>query len=55
MFQQIEKNPNLGPFWSLFAQIWAKINFPRKKALLVFKYSHYQQSGKNQKKLMTHS
>ena len=43
IFQKIQKPI----FWghvailAYFAQIWAKMNFPRKKALLVFKYSNY--------------
>ena len=31
----------LGPFWAIFAQMWATINFPAKTALSVFKYSDY--------------
>ena len=30
-----------GPFWALFAQIWAKMTFPKKRALSVLKYSNY--------------
>ena len=43
IFQKIQKTL----FWGheaildFFAQIWAKMNFPRKKALSVFKYSNY--------------
>ena len=39
----------------LFVQIWGKINFPRKRALSVFKYQFYLPPCKNQKKLVTHS
>ena len=36
------KNNVLGPFWTFFAQIWVKMNFPGKtNALSVFKYSNY--------------
>ena len=28
IFQKNSKSPILGPFWALFAQIWAQINFP---------------------------
>ena len=31
IFQKIKTKPLLEPFWPLFAQIWAKINFPGKK------------------------
>ena len=32
----------MGPFWTFFAQIWVKMNFPGKtNALSVFKYSNY--------------
>ena len=48
--KMFQKNPILGPFWALFAQIWAKMNFPEKRALSAFKYSNYllscQKSGK---------
>ena len=40
-----QKNPPKtlfwGPFWSLFAQIWEKMIFPKKRALSVLKYSNY--------------
>ena len=40
-----QKNPPKtlfwGPFWSLFAQIWAKMIFPKERALSVLKYSNY--------------
>ena len=40
-----QKNPPKtlfwGPFWSLFAQIWAKMIFPKKRALSVLKYPNY--------------
>ena len=36
-----KKTPILGPFWALFAQIWAKMNFPEKRTLSAFKYSNY--------------
>ena len=35
------KNHILGPFWALFAQIWATMNIPGKWALSVFKCSNY--------------
>ena len=41
IFQKIQKT-YLWLFWTLFAQIWAKIIFPGKKnAQSVFKYSNY--------------
>ena len=45
IFQRIQKNPIL-----LFAQIWAKINSPEKRSLLVFKYSSYLPLGKKSEK-----
>ena len=45
IFQKIQKNPIL-----LFAQIWAKINSPEKRSLLVFKYSSYLPLGKKSEK-----
>ena len=39
IFQNISKNPKtpiLGPFWALFAQIWAKINFHGKMVSVNF-------------------
>ena len=30
------KNPISGTFWALFAQIWAKMNFPGKKCSVSF-------------------
>ena len=41
----------LGPFWDVFAQTWAKINFPGEKALSVFEYSSYLTSCKNSEKI----
>ena len=41
------KNPILGPFWALFVQIWAKMNFPGKKSLSVFRYLNYLQLCQN--------
>ena len=40
------------PFWACghFAQIWAKMNFPRKKSLSVFKYSNYLSSCQKSEK-----
>ena len=35
-FFKKKKNPTWGPFWALFAQIWAKINFPGKRRLCKF-------------------
>ena len=42
-FFKKSKNSILGPFWSLFAQIWAKMTFPEKKGSvkLNIKYSYY--------------
>ena len=34
-FSKNRKNPIFGPFWALFAQIWADINFPEKKKGIV--------------------
>ena len=41
--QKIQKTLFLGhvAIFAFFAQIWAKMNFPRKKPLSVFKYSNY--------------
>ena len=47
---KISKNPNLGLFWVLFAQILAKINFLRKKKLSVFKYTNYLPSSQGSEK-----
>ena len=55
--KMFQKNPILGPFWTLFAQIWAKMNFPKKGALLCqhlntpIIYYH----AKNLEKLMSYS
>ena len=35
LFEKIQ-NPILEPFWDLFAQIWAKTNFPGKKGSTSF-------------------
>ena len=40
------KNLTLGPFWNLFAQIYAKMSFSEKKPLPAFKYSYYLPSCK---------
>ena len=41
-FKKSEKKTILGPFWALFAKIWAKMNFlGKKRALPVFRYSNY--------------
>ena len=31
-----QKNPTWGPFWVLFAKMWAKMNFPGKKGSASF-------------------
>ena len=49
-FSKNPKNTILGPFWALFAQIWAKMKVPGKKALLVFKYSNYLPSCQKSEK-----
>ena len=44
VFQKIQKKPPiLGQFGALFAQIWAKTSFPRKKGCVSFRYSNYLQ------------
>ena len=35
IFQKTE-NPTFGPFWALFAEFWAKMNFPGKKGSVSF-------------------
>ena len=35
-FLEKSKKPYLRSFWALFAQIWAKMNFPRKKGSVSF-------------------
>ena len=35
-FKKIQKEPIMEPFWALFPQIWAKINFPGKKSSASF-------------------
>ena len=55
-FSKSKKKPILGPFWALFAQICAKMNFPGEKAYLslsIFELSTIVQ--KNEKNLMSHS
>ena len=47
-FLKNPKKPILGRFWVFFPQIWAKMNFPGKKAQSFFKYSSYLHA-KNQK------
>ena len=36
LFQKVQKETYLGPFWALFTQIWAKISFPGKKSYVSF-------------------
>ena len=55
-FSKSKKKPILGPFWALFAQICAKMNFPGEKVYLslsIFELSTIVQ--KNEKNLMSHS
>ena len=54
-FSKSKKKPILGPFWALFAQICAKMNFPGEKVYLslsIFELSTIVQ--KNEKNLMSH-
>ena len=54
-YKKHKKTLFLGPFWTIVAQIIAKMNFPRKNSNL-FRYSNYLSSCKKiRKKLMTHS
>ena len=56
IFWKIKKNPNLVQFWTLFAQIRAKMNLYVKRVLPVFKYSNYLPFCKKiKKKLTSHS
>ena len=54
---QKSKKPYLGTCGRLafFAQIWAKMNFPEKKSLSVFKYSNYLRSCQKSDKTNCHS
>ena len=36
IFKKTPQNPILGPFWALYAQIWAKMIFPGKKNFASF-------------------
>ena len=51
LFQKVQKEPYLGPFWALFTQIGQKWIFLEKRAMSVFRYSNYlsscQKSEKN--------
>ena len=49
------KNPILGLFWAIFAQIWGKMNFPGKKGSDNFEIFQLSTMVKNLKKLTTHS
>ena len=49
-FKKIKKTPLLGLIRDLFAQIWAKMNFPGKRSLSDFKYSNYQPSCQKSEK-----
>ena len=54
-YKKHKKTLFLGPFWTIVAQIIAKMNFPRKNSNLL-RYSNYLSSCKKiRKKLMTHS
>ena len=44
----------MGPFWTLFADIWAKMNFPGKKGCQILDIPIIYHRPKNQKKLMRH-
>ena len=44
----------MGPFWTLFADIWAKMNFPGKKGCQILDIPIIYHRPKNQKKLMSH-
>ena len=55
-FSKSKKKPILDPFWALFAQIRAKMNFPGEKvyvSLSIFQLSTIVQ--KNEKNLIRHS
>ena len=55
-FSKSQKKPILDPFWALFSQIWAKMNFPGEKvyvSLSIFQLSTIVQ--KNEKNLIRHS
>ena len=54
-FFKTPKNPILGLFLAPFAQIWAKMNFTRKKVCQIFKYSNYLPSRQKSQKLVYHS
>ena len=52
-FFKKSKKTYFGPFWALFARIWAKMNFPGDKGSVCFQlisYSNYYIDIKNQKK-----
>ena len=49
-FKQFKKPTILGPLWALFAQIWAKMNFPGKKGSVDIPIIYHR--AKNQKKLL---
>ena len=56
LFKKSKKKLYWGPFWSLFAKIWAKMNFLGKKGLSQFlDIAITTHLAKNQKKLMSHS
>ena len=49
-FKQFKKPTILGPLWALFAQIWAKMNFPGKMGSVDIPIIYHR--AKNQKKLL---
>ena len=52
LFQKVQKEPYLGPFWVLFTQIGQKWIFLEKRAMSVFRYSNYLSlCQKSEKKL----
>ena len=40
-FKKDPKRTYFGAFWAIFTQIWAKMNFPGKKELSVFRNFNY--------------
>ena len=54
IFQKIQKNPILGPFWAVFAQMWAKMHFLGKKLCHFLDIQIIYHRAKIQKYLLSH-
>ena len=54
-FKKSKKILFWGPFWALFAQIWAKMNFPGKKGCHFLNIPIIYHRAKNSKKQKYHS